>query len=222
VNPLFKDVQAIYFDAGSTLLEEMAIYEDRMRRTILANDLSLSPDTFETLLYEGAARKANPYQYACEKLNIKKRVDWDFGKESLDPEALPLLKALQPHYALAMIANQPPHFEERLRKLGIRPFFRFVLGSQDVGFVKPDQRLYLLAIEKMGIPAQNSLMIGDRLENDIRPAKALGFHTIWLRAGVSKAQKIECREEEPDQSVSSLKEIEPLLLERGAIIGKHL
>lgn len=222
MNPLFKDVQAIYFDAGSTLLEEMAIYEDRVKRTLSANGLTIPLASFEALLYEGAKKKVNPYQYACSCLHIEKRVPWDFSKESLDAEAIPLLQALQPHYALAMIANQPPHFEERLKKLGILSFFRFVLGSEDVGLLKPDPRLYLLALQKMGIPAERSLMIGDRLENDIRPAKALGFHTLWLRAGVSKVQQVECKEEEPDQTVSSLKEIAPLLLEEGAIIEKHL
>jgi putative hydrolase of the HAD superfamily len=212
MNPIFENVTALYFDAGSTLLEEMAIYEDRVRRTIEENKLAISFSSFLALLYEGAAKKENPYQYACAKLHIAHLVAWDFSKETLAPGALSLLQALQPHYALAMIANQPPHFEERLQKLGIRSYFRFVLGSQDVGITKPDPRLYRLALEKMGISAERSLMIGDRLENDIVPAKEVGFHTLWLRAGVSKAQEIESEKERPDATVSSLKEIESLLL----------
>jgi len=31
------------------------------------------------------------------------------------------------------------------------------------------------------VPAERALMIGDRIDNDIRPAKALGMKTLWLR-----------------------------------------
>ena len=34
-----------------------------------------------------------------------------------------------------------------------------------------------------GCQAENAVMIGDRLDNDIAPAKKLGMKTVWIRQG---------------------------------------
>src|SRR5690606_18834674 len=59
-----------------------------------------------------------------------------------------------------------------------------VLGvSDEVGFEKPDARLFQWAPEQANVEPGQALMIGDRVDNDIRPAKALGIQTRWLRLG---------------------------------------
>ncbi len=56
----------------------------------------------------------------------------------------------------------------------------------------------------------NSVMVGDRLDNDIRPAKALGMKTVWIRKGLSIYQHIDLGNNIADwviDNLSDLKEI---------------
>ena len=50
-------------------------------------------------------------------------------------------------------------------------------------------------------------MIGDRLDNDIFPAKEIGFKTIWLRQGISCKQEPVTDDYVPDCEVSSFSEL---------------
>lgn len=48
------------------------------------------------------------------------------------------------------------------------------------GFAKPDRRLFIRACEKLGVKPEDCWMIGDSLENDILPARAIGMRTVLL------------------------------------------
>ena len=54
-------------------------------------------------------------------------------------------------------------------------------------------------------------MIGDRLDNDIRPAKELGMWTIRMRQGITKYLSPSCDAEVPAYTVNSLPELLELL-----------
>ena len=54
-------------------------------------------------------------------------------------------------------------------------------------------------------------MIGDRLDNDIRPAKASGWRTIRVLRGFHRVQQPRDDSEEPDFTVSRLSEVPDLL-----------
>ena len=54
-------------------------------------------------------------------------------------------------------------------------------------------------------------MIGDRLDNDIIPAKQIGMKTIWIRQGLAIYQDIKLGIKYSDYVVSSLKEIKEIL-----------
>lgn len=50
-------------------------------------------------------------------------------------------------------------------------------------------------------------MIGDRIDNDIVPARLLGMHTIWIKQGFGRYWRIEREIERPDYAVNHLMEI---------------
>jgi len=54
-------------------------------------------------------------------------------------------------------------------------------------------------------------MIGDRLDNDILPAKALGMKTIWIKQGVGGQQLPISEEYEPDFQIDSLDALTAIL-----------
>ncbi len=59
-------------------------------------------------------------------------------------------------------------------------YFDPVVISAEVGFRKPDRRIYEVLLQAWGLPPQNLVMIGDRLEQDILGAQIAGMHQIWL------------------------------------------
>ena len=55
-------------------------------------------------------------------------------------------------------------------------------------------------------------MVGDRLENDIAPARQLGMKTIWVRQGFAKYQSVEKEYEKPDYIIENIGEIVKVLM----------
>ena len=54
-------------------------------------------------------------------------------------------------------------------------------------------------------------MVGDRLDNDIIPAKAIGMKTVWVKNGLAQYQSAEFGEGVADYQVNSLSEILSIL-----------
>ena len=205
-------MKAILFDAGSTLLTEESIYQDRVERTIELNHLDLNYEDFLKVFEEASVKRMNPYIYTCDKLGIEKRVPWDFSSEAPYPGVPEMLHSLRPHYQLGIVANQPPHFDARIKKLGLWGDFAIVIGSDDYGLRKPDPAIFLLALHKLGVQPAEAVMVGDRLENDIVPAKKLGLKTIWVKQGFARYQTPEKEEEKPTAALDSITELPQLLL----------
>lgn len=97
----------------------------------------------------------------------------------LVPDTVEVLEYLKPQYRLHIITNG---FEEvqhkKLRNSGIYDYFDHIIDSEMAGVKKPDPYIFTLALQKAGVTAGNSLMIGDSIEADILGAKAVGLHTL--------------------------------------------
>ena len=59
--------------------------------------------------------------------------------------------------------------------------FDAVLVEGEVGFGKPDPRIFRLALERLGVSAAEAWMVGDDLPWDIAGAQAVGIHGVWAR-----------------------------------------
>ena len=64
-----------------------------------------------------------------------------------------------------------------------------------------------MALERAGCKPEEAVMIGDRVDNDIIPAKALGMRTVWIKQGFGKYWVMKDKSERPDYMVNSLMEI---------------
>ena len=93
---------------------------------------------------------------------------------------------LSKSYRFGIIANQQENLAERLERFELGSYFGVVVGSADVGFSKPDLAIFEYALEKAGISPQEAIYVGDRIDNDMIPAKKLGMTTIWIRQGLGK------------------------------------
>ena len=77
--------------------------------------------------------------------------------------------------------------------------------------MKPDIRLFQAGLEKAGCKASEAIMVGDRLDNDIYPAKSLGMKTVWIKQGLSKFQVPKTAEFVPDYEINLLTELLTIL-----------
>ena len=75
------------------------------------------------------------------------------------------------------------------------------------GLSKPNRRIFETALQKSGCASDQAVMIGDRIDNDILPARQLGMHTVWVRQGFGQYWKITNEAEKPDYQVDNLAEL---------------
>jgi putative hydrolase of the HAD superfamily len=85
--------------------------------------------------------------------------------------------------------------------------FKLCLCSTEVGLAKPDPAIFELALQQASCPPDKVVMIGDRIDNDIRPAKAAGWQTIRLQAGYAAGQQPRTDADRADVTVTSLPEL---------------
>ena len=106
----------------------------------------------------------------------------DVIPDDLYPDAVPCLQALHAAgYRVGLAGNQPAHAEDVIRGLGLP--LDFVASSASWGIEKPDPRFFAKIIEVLDLPPAEIAYVGDRLDNDVRPAAAAGMQAIFLRRG---------------------------------------
>ncbi len=79
---------------------------------------------------------------------------------------------------LAVVANWEISVHERLKELGLAPFFTTIVSSAEVGALKPDPALFQTALERLGVPAERALHVGDD-PVDEQGARAAGMRFAW-------------------------------------------
>ncbi len=91
------------------------------------------------------------------------------------------------HLPRAIITNgHRPQAHKKMAALGLNKHFPTVVTPDDCGARKPNPEIFLHTLKLLGVAPENALMIGDNLEADIEPAKALGinvFHVDHTKQG---------------------------------------
>lgn len=136
-----------------------------------------------------------------------KSTPWHSEDEIVYPQTVNCLKRLKEIFKIGVIANQPLGTEQRLRKMGLLQYIDLVISSAEENVSKPNLRIFQIALERACCFAENAVMIGDRLDNDIAPAKYLGMKTIWIKQGFSGLSTPMVETEIPDYIVNSLDDI---------------
>jgi putative hydrolase of the HAD superfamily len=112
---------------------------------------------------------------------------------------------------LRIIANQPKAAAERLKQDKLVELIDFLGISAIVGFEKPDPAFFKLAIKELALPADQIIHIGNRIDTDVNPAKALGMKTVWVRRGEANPDPSKDDLVAADITVSDLKSLPELI-----------
>jgi FMN phosphatase YigB (HAD superfamily) len=91
-----------------------------------------------------------------------------------------------------------------LEGLALLEHFSHHLTQDDFDTTKPDIRFYDQIIKEAGVNPQQCIMVGDRIDKDVIPAKLLGMKTILVRVGLHKTQQPRIPFEVPDLELTSI------------------
>jgi 8-oxo-dGTP diphosphatase/putative hydrolase of the HAD superfamily len=221
----FGDAKWIFFDVGYTLLDETPAWEDRF--AVMARELSIGgrvvtvPQIWET--FENVCTEFEPKQWIalCRRVArdeseyqrmLKLADGWRHELQRPYPGSAEMLQSLATRgYKLGIIANQSAGVAERLRHFGLSEHIACCIGSAEAGVVKPDPRIFEMALRETKCAPREAVMIGDRIDNDVRPAKALGWATIHVRQGESGKQRPRNHAETPDASIATITDVVRML-----------
>ncbi|MBF6251894.1 HAD family hydrolase [Nocardia farcinica] len=180
-------IRAVVFDVGETLVDETREYGT------WADWLGVPRHTFVSVFGATIARGLD-YRETFQvfrpgfDLTAEREAraaagqpEW-FGEEDLYPDVRPALAKLRESGIWVGVAgNQTVRAGGLLRGLDLP--CDFIATSDDWGVSKPDTAFFDRIVEEVRRPADDILYVGDRLDNDIAPAKAVGMRTAFIQRG---------------------------------------
>ncbi|HCS86921.1 MAG TPA: noncanonical pyrimidine nucleotidase, YjjG family [Bacteroidales bacterium] len=102
---------------------------------------------------------------------------------TLMPYAAEVIPYLAARYPLTIISNGFVEVQyQKIDRSGLRPYFRHIILSEEVGIQKPQPEIYEKALTLNAIQACEAVMIGDSFSSDIVGAKTAGIDQIWVKS----------------------------------------
>ena len=186
-----RQIKAVFFDAGGTILTIVKDRFERIREALLARGIPVSIEEIqqadlevrEFLLRDVWIAKAEQeerfwgdyYRKIVEALKVTddvERLAQELLRETFwvdwtlpYPDAIPVLKALKGRYKLGVISNAYPSMLNALERTGLAPFMDSITISAYVGVGKPHPLIYQAALDSLQVQADESVFVDDLEEN---------------------------------------------------------
>jgi HAD superfamily hydrolase (TIGR01549 family) len=209
--PAPLNVRAVLFDLDNTLVDFLRmkrVASDAAARAMLAAgaDFPFSPDeagdilfgeylgdiegdhVFEEFLRRHHRRALGMGQHQVDRITAA-AVNAYLRAKMLRTEPYagvrPTLVALTKAGIRMGVVTDAPRFKayQRLDAAGLVDFFEFVVTFTDHGERKPNALPFRTALDLLGLPPHQVLMVGDWPEKDMAGAQAVGMRTAWARYG---------------------------------------
>ncbi|HVP39385.1 MAG TPA: HAD family hydrolase [Candidatus Saccharimonadales bacterium] len=113
-----------------------------------------------------------------------------------------VLRALRGRARLGILSNFTGNLELILSQEGLRDLVDGVFDSAVVGLRKPDPAFFRHALERLGAEPARALMVGDSVDMDLRPARALGMATAWVEGPAPRPTDFR-----PDLTLASVRDL---------------
>ncbi len=139
---------------------------------------------YERLVLRGAGIELSPE----EALKVFRLVQRRPLEMALYDDVLPALQALAAQKkTLGLITNinlGPAGGESSIQvmtaRLGLDPYLKFAVTSQEIGASKPHPPIFLAALKKAGVQPAEALHVGDQYASDIVGARGVGIGPVLL------------------------------------------
>jgi putative hydrolase of the HAD superfamily len=174
-----EHLRAAFAAAGHAVND--AVFAEAVRWAVDA----FAPDAYQAIIWRLAGQDVVLSEHVYRTFAARAHERQVFELREGIPELLDHLHTRGLHLGLA--ANQQHSIIAQLDAHDIGHYFhhREVFGTH--GLRKPDVRLFLRACDDLGISPVDCIMVGDRIDNDVVPAKLLGMRTVLFRTGRHRA-----------------------------------
>lgn len=182
------DIKAIVFDMGGVIFRT----EDRSPRQALAARFGMSYTEMSDLVFSspsgvkaalGLITAREHWSQVCKTLNLgEDHIGelWSgfFAGDRLDLELIKYILELHRSYKTALLSNAWDDLRSIIEnEWQIAAAFDEMVISAEVGLIKPDPRIYQLAISRLGVKPQEAVFIDDTTEN-VASALRFGLHGL--------------------------------------------
>lgn len=126
------------------------------------------------------------------------------------PDACATLQQLsKAGYLLGLVSNASDDglIQRLVEGLDFRRWLRPVLSSAGVGIRKPDPKILQMVLSQWGLPPQQAVMVGDRLEFDILGARLAGMRSVLVSKGEDPDEVEQRGGIAPDATIEQLSEL---------------
>lgn len=195
-------VRAVLFDLGGVIVRT----EYQAPRERLAERLNLTYEDLSKIVFEsetsrkasvGAIRVEEHWAAVTRKLGRPAseteaiRAEF-FAGDVVDRDLLDFIRSLRPRCKTGIISNAWPDLREYMIKNKLDDAFDALIVSAEVGVMKPEPKIYQLALEQLKVEASEAAFVDDTPAN-VEAARALGMQGILFH--------------DPQQALKELKRI---------------
>ena len=199
--PHSTNTRALIWDMGGVLVRNM----DPSIRGRLAEPYGMTFRELENLFFGnemaykasiGLASEADSWEYVRQKLNLRLKDMPDFistywSCDRFDEDLYEFTMALKPRVKVALLSNA--YAETRASLVERFPhffnMFDVVIFSADVKMVKPDPRIYQLALKELDVRPEDAVFVDDFIEN-VEGARAVGMLGVHFRNSLQARSEI--------------------------------
>jgi HAD superfamily hydrolase (TIGR01549 family) len=179
-------IKAVFFDIGETLVSEDRLWgewADVIKVTRLTFFAALGGvierDEHHRKVFE---QFGMTYAQALKVRAFKGVPAHEIGLEDFYADAVPCLERLrEAGFLIGLSGNQPARIDEILRELKLP--VDFIASSASWGVEKPDPKFFERIVDTAQLEPAQIAYIGDRLDNDVLPARAAGLFAVFLEHG---------------------------------------
>jgi len=104
-----------------------------------------------------------------------------YAQEKINPGVVALAQELKSQYKIGLITNAHHEFlEPILENTKLNDIFNTIVISSRVGYIKPDKRIFELALQELEIEPKEAVFIDD-IERNVTAAQAMGLNGIFYK-----------------------------------------
>ncbi|CAM4022672.1 HAD family hydrolase [Lederbergia lenta] len=106
---------------------------------------------------------------------------------SVSQQTVNIIDSIKRHVKVAIITNGTTQRQKaKIINTNLNRYFDTIIISEEVGFSKPDKRIFELALNRLEVPAESALFIGDDMEKDIGGCQNININGIWFNPHMIK------------------------------------
>jgi len=194
-------IKAIIWDIGGVLVRT----EDRTPRLRLAESLGLTYAQLDDLVFNaqvgqkaqiGQVKTKEVWNWVADTLNqprdqIPVLRSAFFAGDRLDEQLVGKIRAWHALYRTGIITNAFDNVRDLIvNEWRMQDAFDHIVVSAEVGMIKPDPRIFQLALDGLDVRAYEAVFVDD-FQHYVQGARQVGMHAVHFRSRQQALQELE-------------------------------